>query len=180
MPRRRLDWIVLSIVVAVLGAAWVGANRVEASAAVAAGGPPSAEIWHPAPDFALATPGGETVRLSDYRGQAVVLNFWATWCPPCRAEIPGMQAASAAYAGSAVVLGVDVQESGQQVGSFMAQHDMTYPVLLDPTAAVSRTYAVRALPTTYFIDERGMITAVETGGLNQPLLFTRIDRLLGR
>ncbi len=100
MPRRRFDWIILSIVVAVLGAAWVGVNRVEASAAGAAGGPPSAEIGRPAPDFALTTTGGETVHLSDYRGQAVVLNFWATWCPPCRAEIPGMQAASAAYAGS--------------------------------------------------------------------------------
>lgn len=180
MPRTRFDWTILTLVAAVLGAVWIGMTRVDASTPALALGEPLPQVGHPAPDFALQAPGGGEVRLSDFRGQPVVVNFWATWCPPCRAEIPALEQAHREFGGDVVILGVDVQESEATVEVFMQELDMTYPVALDPDAAVARGYQVRAYPTTVFVDSQGVIRHIFTGPLNEPLLYTRLTKLKGR
>ena len=179
MPRTRFDWLVITAVVALVGAVWIGTTRVRAGAEPVAGAEPLPEVGYPAPDFTLLTPDGEALSLSDLRGQPVVLNFWATWCPPCRQEIPALERVYRDLEGEVVVLGIDVQESRATVASFVEAYGMTYPVVLDAEAEVARTYRVRAFPTTYFVDSRGVITRVFTGPLNEPLIYTRLTELAG-
>jgi thiol-disulfide isomerase/thioredoxin len=121
---------------------------------------------------------GTTASLSDYRGKPIILNFWATWCGPCRVEIPALEAASQKHRGEAVFIGVDIQEDALQVADFAGQLGMTYPVLLDTTAETAQLYRVRAFPTTIFIDGRGVVMDIYIGPLNEPLLATRIQQLL--
>ena len=127
-----------------------------------------------APDFVLQEHGtGRLVRLSDYRGKTVVLNFWATWCPPCVAEMPELQAlhASHAAAGDLVVLAVDVEEPPAAVEEFKQQRTLTMPVLSDRTGAVRRHYGLPGLPGTFFIDRDGVVRAKVLGPvIGQPLV----------
>jgi thiol-disulfide isomerase/thioredoxin len=169
--------MVITVLTAVLGIVWISWTRVDPDAINPSGRPPSPYIGHPAPAFTLDSPEGETLTLSELKGRPVILNFWATWCAPCRAEIPALEAASQKIGERGVILGVNVGEDPAQVARFAAELGMTYSIVLDPEAEVSRLYRVRALPTTYFIDARGVITDIYTGPLNEPLLQTRIDQL---
>lgn len=180
MPRTRTNWIILTIVAAVLGTVWIGVNRVDASNANPTGQPPSPDIGHPAPDFTLLTTGGDELNLSDLRGTPVLVNFWATWCPPCRAEIPALEQTYRQFGGDVLVLGVDVQENPDQVATFIQDYDMSYPVVIDGSAEVAKTYRVRAFPTSYLIDERGVVIQIYNGPVNQPLLVSTFDDLMGR
>lgn len=119
-----------------------------------------------APDFTLQRPDGTTVTLSDLRGKAVLLNFWATWCGPCRAEMPHIQAVyddPAWQARGLEILAVNVGESAAKVSGFMKDTGFSFPVLVDSSQKVPQTYNVRAIPTTYFIDENGIMVAVKMG-----------------
>jgi cytochrome c biogenesis protein CcmG, thiol:disulfide interchange protein DsbE len=174
LPQTRSDWLIITLLTAVLGAGWIGATRLQPQQANAMALPPAASIGHPAPDFTLQTPNGETVSLSDFKGKPVVLNFWASWCGPCRTEIPALQDAWRKLEADAVIVGVDVQEDPLLVSAF----GMTYPLMLDSTGAISRTYRVYALPTTYFIDAQGVVTEHYTGALNVPLIQRRVQELL--
>jgi thiol-disulfide isomerase/thioredoxin len=111
-------------------------------------------------------------------GQPVLINFWATWCPPCRAEIPALEAASQAFDGQAVILGINVQENPTDVLEFMADSGMTYPVVFDQDAVIARTYRVQAYPTTYFVDSQGVVVEIYTGPLNEPLVRARLAELV--
>jgi len=175
-----MNWIILTIVAAVLGAVWIGVNRVDASDDNFAGRSPSPDIGHSAPDFVLLTPNGEELALSDLRGTPVLVNFWATWCPPCRAEIPALEQTYRQFGDDVLVLGVDVQENPGRVATFIQEHDMTYPVVVDETADIAETYRVRAFPTSYLIDERGVIIKIYSGPVNQPLLVSTFNDLIGR
>jgi len=180
MPKTRASWIVLTVVVAILGTVWIGVNRVSASDINPTGRPPSPDIGHPAPDFVLLTPDGDELALNDLRGTPVLINFWATWCPPCRAEIPALEQTHRQFDGDVLVLGVDVQENPEQVAEFIVEHDMTYPVVIDETAEVAKTYRVRAFPTSYLIDERGVVVEIFTGPVNEPLLIRIFSDLVGQ
>ncbi len=177
MNLQQRNWLVVTLLVALFGGLWINATRVAAEDVNPTGRPPSPDIGHPAPDFELTTPNGETLRLSSLEGQVVVLNFWATWCPPCRAEIPALQGIYES-SDNVVVVGVNAQESRAEVQSFMQSLDADYPVVLDTNGAVNRTYLVRALPTTYFIDERGVIVDVFGGPLSQPLLERKVSEIV--
>ncbi len=119
----------------------------------------------PAPDFTVTTLNGETLQLSDLRGQPVFLNFWATWCIPCRAEMPAFAAFTQEYSDEAVILAVNAdRESADAIQAFLADLNAeTVPVALDTQSEVRDLYAVAALPTTYFIDSTGNIRTVRFG-----------------
>lgn len=118
-----------------------------------------------AKDFSLLDIEGETHRLAEYRGKVVVLNFWATWCPPCRAEMPSMQAAWEKVKHKNVVfLGVDVGEDEDTVFEFTANYPVDFPLLLDTDSKVIRQWPVRGLPTTYVIDPLGKVVYQAIGG----------------
>lgn len=123
-----------------------------------ASGAPRPELGVEAPDFVLETAAtGEQVRLSDFRGQTVVLNFWATWCVPCRTEMPDLQAA---YENDdVVVLAVNQEESDAAVQRFVDEFALSFPVVLDRQGDVRAHYNVIGLPATFFIDPDGVIRA---------------------
>ena len=126
---------------------------------------PAAKQPTPAPDFELPDLDDRLHKLSDYRGKVVVLNFWATWCPPCRYEMPSMQRGSEKTRDENVVfLGVNVGEDQDTVFTFLADYPVDFPLLLDRDARVIEQYPVTGLPTTYIIDPEGRITHRAVGG----------------
>ncbi|ASK64034.1 alkyl hydroperoxide reductase [Virgibacillus phasianinus] len=131
-----------------------------------------------APDFKLQTLNGETVQLSDYRGKRVLINFWATWCPPCRAEIPDLQKL---YENKDVaILAVNMTGSEKSKGAvteFAKKYGMTFPVLLDENADVTTTYQVRAYPTSYMIDSEGRIQFIALGAMNYELMTQQLEKM---
>jgi len=131
-----------------------------------------------APDFKLETLEGETVNLSDYRGTPVLINFWATWCPPCRAEIPDLQQLYDEE--DVVVLAVNMTESEQNeetVEEFVDEFQMTFPVVMDVEARVTQTYKVQAYPTSYMIDEDGHIQFVALGAMNYEQMKKELEKI---
>jgi peroxiredoxin len=119
-----------------------------------------------APDFTLNNMNGQQVSLSDYRGQKVFLNFWASWCPPCRQEMPYMQKLHEEYGEEVVILAVNVGESKSTAANFMMQNDLSFPVLLDNDKDTARNYLVRGIPSSYFLDQDGIIKEKIVGGVN--------------
>lgn len=137
-------------------------------------------VGQPAPDFTLSDLQGEQVRLASLRGKAVVINLWATWCAPCRAEIPDLVRQWEAHRGQGlVVLGVDVQESGSVVRQYAAEMKMTYPVLLDTHGAVTANYGVPGLPATFFVDRQGVLRDLVLGAMTRDQVTSKIEALLG-
>lgn len=121
-------------------------------------------IGAPAPDFEWVDPAGRIRTLASLRGHAVVINFWATWCVPCRQEMPALERAAVAHPEIAF-LEIDLQEDGEKVSGFFDGLDLrTLQPLLDPNASVARRYAVFSLPTTFFLDRDGTIVHIEIGG----------------
>jgi cytochrome c biogenesis protein CcmG/thiol:disulfide interchange protein DsbE len=119
-----------------------------------------------AADFTLETVDGTEVALSDYRGNVVMINFWATWCPPCRAEIPDFEAAYQARQDDGfVVLGINVEEPREAVALFAQAIGMSYPVLLDRGGQVMKMYRAPGLPVSLFIDRDGVIRVRHVGFL---------------
>jgi peroxiredoxin len=128
-----------------------------------AGGP--IEVGNSARDFVLNDVDGNPVRLSDFARQPIILNFWATWCGPCRVEMPDLQAAFDAHQDDGLVLlAVNREESAETVRSFFYDDlGLTFTPLLDLEAEAARLYNVANYPTTFFIDENGTVTAVHRG-----------------
>jgi peroxiredoxin len=117
-----------------------------------------------AKDFAVASPGGGTVRLTDYRGKVVFLNFWATWCPPCLEEMPAIERLYRKYRDRGlVVLAVSVDHDTAVVQPFVKRYKFSFPIGQDPQMALAERYGVRALPSSFFIDRRGQVAALAIG-----------------
>lgn len=120
-----------------------------------------------APDFSLRNLAGQEVSLSDYRGNFVFLNFWATRCPPCRQEMPEMQKIWTLFKDRHfVILAVDLRESPQKVASFIRDNHYTFPVLLDGSGKVGQVYKTQYIPTSFFIDFEGRIVGAVVGPRN--------------
>jgi peroxiredoxin len=120
-----------------------------------------------APDFTLQTMDGKTVSLHDYSGKKVVVNFWATWCDYCKAEMPYIQAIDNKYASSGlVVLAINCGDATNQVKDFVVNTNLKLTVLLDPEQSTVYKYCIDALPLTLFIDPKGIIVDYQRGAFN--------------
>jgi peroxiredoxin len=118
-----------------------------------------------ADDFELASLSGRKVKLSDYRGKVVFLNFWATWCPPCRGEMPSMERLHQKLAGRGLeIVAVDLQEPKDTVRKFVADRSLTFTVVLDASGEIGAAWGAQSIPTTYLIDRTGGIIARSVGG----------------
>jgi peroxiredoxin len=127
-----------------------------------------------APDFTLPTTDGQQVSLQQYRGKVVFLNFWATWCIPCREEMPALERLHQTYqAQDLAILSIDLKESADQVKAFFQKHSLSFPALLDSNGAVFRDYLVAGMPTTYLIGRDGTLLARGVGGRD----WTRAEAL---
>ena len=168
-------------IVLILGLAWIFASADKTGASTA-GHIPAPQQGFLAPDFELKTLQGETIKLSNLRGQAVLVNLWATWCPPCRAEMPTIEKIYNEYKDKGlVVLGVNMtyQDTFANVAPFINEYGLTFPVLLDETSAVGTAYQLRSLPSSFFIDREGIISEVVIGGpMAEALLRTRVEEIL--
>ncbi len=137
----------------------------------------------PAPDFTLRDMDGKSHSLSDYRGKVVMLNFWATWCPPCRHEMPSMESIFQEMGKQGfVVLAVNQFEDSDHVFAYMGQLSVfpTFPILFDHKGKVSQMYGIKGLPTTLLIDKQGRVIYRAVGGrdFNHPAVRKLIHELL--
>jgi cytochrome c biogenesis protein CcmG, thiol:disulfide interchange protein DsbE len=175
-------WQIGLAVALALGLLWTFASRVPGNALTGAARPPSPREGFLAPDFTLDVLGGGTVTLSELRGQPVVINLWASWCLPCRAEMPALETLYAAYREAGlVILAVNTtyQDGESAAAAFVVEYGLTFPVPLDRTGAVSRAYLLRGLPTTLFVNRQGIVASVVIGGpMNAALIQSKIEALL--
>jgi len=122
------------------------------------------KIGDTAPDFTLETIDGRQISLSDYRGKNVILNFWATWCGPCRFETSTVEAIHEAWADKdVVVLGVNVQDGFDSASSYAKANNLKFTIPVDVPGELIRLYGVRGIPTTFFINREGIISAIKIG-----------------
>lgn len=149
-------------------------NEVGNQAQEEVNAPVGIEQGNLAPDFELQTLDGHSMKLSDLRGKRVILNMWASWCPPCRAEMPDMQSFYEANKDKDfVILGVNLTSSEQQpenIAKFIDEFGITFPVVLDEKSAVSDRYQVVSIPTSYMIDSRGIIKQKIIGPMNKEMM----------
>ncbi|MBI5289090.1 MAG: TlpA family protein disulfide reductase [Chloroflexi bacterium] len=143
---------------------------------------PSSDLGRVAPDFLLQTPDGGELRLSDLRGKPLLVNFWASWCTPCREEMPRIVKAYDGGGGAFTVVAVDLQENARQVSDFARDFGMTFPVVIDRTGEVGRTWRiggpVEGIPSSYFIDAGGVVRGRVFGPMSDEVLAENL-RLAG-
>lgn len=141
-----------------------------------AGGPAESG---PAPDFSLTTFEGETITLSDLQGQVVIINFWASWCPPCREEAPYLESTWRKYKDQGVVfLGVDYVDAKPNALAYLDEFDITYPNGPDIAQKIAKAYRIKGVPETFYVDKSGQLRGVQIGPLYPPTLDNKIDELL--
>lgn len=139
------------------------------------------QVGEEAPDFKLTTLDGKEVQLSEMRGKAVMLNFWGTWCPPCRTEMPAMQKIYEKYKSKGFeILAVNIAETDIAVSNFAHQYKLTFPIPMDRNKEVVRLYKIGPLPSSIFIDAQGKITQVIEGPLDTSQLELYVNQILPR
>ena len=139
----------------------------------------SPQIGDPAPDFALAEVDGNIVSLLDLHGRPVIINFWATWCAPCRLEMPELQAAYQSYQDDKLaILAINREETAEEVAAYFQELQLTFTPLLDEEAVIANLYQVFNMPTTYFVNPDGLVTAVHHGPLSQKLLDNYLSQIV--
>jgi peroxiredoxin len=175
------NWSVFRLLVLAFGAAWM-VFFPPAAGSVTGGGIPAPREGFLAPAFTLQDGQGNMVSLESLRGRPVLLNLWASWCPPCRAEMPAMQAVYEQYAAQGfVILAVNTtyQDDPQAARQFAENLGLTFPILYDLDGSASRQYQVRSMPTSFFIGADGVIRRVVIGGpMAEALLRAETERLL--
>ena len=139
---------------------------------------PPITLDYPAPQLTLTDLQGKPVSIEDYRGQVILVNNWATWCPPCKTEMPELQAYYTAHAAEGfVVVAIESGEPADQVASFVQEYGMSFPVWLDPHGTALEIFQNWNLPSSYVIDRDGKVRLSWTGAINQPTLEQYITPL---
>lgn len=175
-PRRALYLVILG-----LGLLWIylSADKSNTTPTETVAAPQRGFL---APDFELITTSGEIVKLSELRGQAILVNLWATWCPPCREEMQSIEKVYNEYKNQGfVVLAVNMtyQDDVQKIAPFVIERGLTFPILLDETGDLANDYQMRSLPSSFFIGRNGVINEVVIGGpMAEALLRTRVHDIL--
>ena len=137
------------------------------------------DVGQLAPDFVLQTPEGDTVRLSDFRGNPVWVNFWAPWCPACRTEMPRLEGFYLEHRDDGlVILGVGVRDSPESMRAYAGEVGVTYPIVVDGDGAVANEYQALALPVHYWIDRDGIVRDWAFGELPPDLLAASLQLIL--
>lgn len=179
VPSRK-RFLLYSLIILLFGAGWIGVSAQSAASA-------SSETAFPrkgfnAPDFTAASLEGASLRLKDLRGQAVILNLWASWCPPCKAEMPALQRVYEDYSSRGLVVlaaNMTYQDSRDAAAQFVSAHGLTFPILLDEKGEIGGAYQLTALPTTYFIAPDGTIREVVMGGpISEAFFRSQAESLL--
>ncbi|MFQ5614741.1 MAG: TlpA family protein disulfide reductase [Anaerolineae bacterium] len=162
-------WLAVGLLLALLALmAW--------GLAAQAGGPVEAG---PAPDFSLTTFEGQTITLSQLQGQVVIINFWASWCPPCREEAAYLEATWRKYRDRGVVfLGVDYVDTEPNALAYLEEFDITYPNGPDIGEKIALAYRIKGVPETFYVDKRGQLRGLHIGPLSPPILDNKIEELL--
>lgn len=136
-------------------------------------------VKFPAPDLQLTDVDGNVAALTDYRGQVVLVNNWATWCPPCRAEMPTLQAYFQDHRQQAFTLiGIEAGDAGAEVAAFAAEYGLTFPIWLDPQNESLRGFYNASLPNSYVIDREGTVVLGWTGAISREMLEKHVTPLL--
>jgi cytochrome c biogenesis protein CcmG/thiol:disulfide interchange protein DsbE len=175
-------WNIGLLIILLLGLGWIrlssvtGASTIDSQISVAQKG-------FLAPDLTLEDIAGEEISLSDLRGQVVLVNFWASWCPPCRAEMAAMEVAYNTYKErgfTILAINSTIQDKKSSAIDFVNENGLTFPILFDYDGSVTSAYRIGALPTSFFIDRNGVIQEFIVGGpMSEALLQENIEKLLG-
>lgn len=157
---KRTLLLLIAVLLLLSGNCLAGASRPDK----APGG--AALVGQPAPDFQLKTVDGRSIRLSDLKGKVVLVNFWATWCPPCKQEMPSMERLYARLHNQGLeILAVNIESDGDEVlPEFLRQHPHTFPILMDLEGDVQQTYGVFRFPETFVVDKTGKVVQHIIGG----------------
>jgi cytochrome c biogenesis protein CcmG/thiol:disulfide interchange protein DsbE len=174
-------WKILTLLAILVGAVWIWMTRTSSNSTTS-GAIPAPQRGFLAPDFKLADPNGKTTHLSDLRGNPVLINFWASWCAPCKAEMPAMERVYQKFGNEGLtILAINSanQDNRTNALAFVAKLGLSFPILFDVDGSVSSLYQVRALPTSFFVDQQGIIRDVVIGGpMAESLLEIRLRQLL--
>ena len=184
---RLSPWVIVAVLALVVGAAFyvfssrpTGPSESGSVVPPADGLEPLPVAGHPAPDFTLQTLEGATVALSDFRGEPVIVNFWASWCGPCRLEMPHLQDAHAGGVGDVNVLGVNLTKREgdlNDVSTFVEEFGLSFPVVLDESGEVADLYEVRGQPASVFINADGQVHQIFYGPVNERFIQDRIAEM---
>ncbi len=177
---RKKQRIFLYIVTLSLSAAWIvfSADSIRVPAKDIS----APQVGFTAPDFTLRSIDGKTHTLSALKGNAILVNLWATWCPPCRAEMPAIEKMYQEYKDQGfIVLAINTtyQDEPSSISPFIKEYNLTFPILLDEKGFAGSAYQLHSMPSSYFIDRAGIISEVIIGGpMAEALLRTRIEKIL--
>ncbi|MGB2962614.1 MAG: TlpA disulfide reductase family protein [Anaerolineales bacterium] len=178
---RLRDQILIVILILLVSAGWIWHSRLPVMNQNTPGAALPQEGFF-APGFQLKTIDGKDLSLADLRGAPVILNFWASWCPPCRAEMPAFQRVFEDYSSNdltIVAINSTFQDSLTEVSGFVNDNSLTFPILLDTTGSVSKSYNLHSLPTTFFINSQGLIQKIIIGGpIPKALIRIQAENLL--
>ncbi len=158
------------------------ANNASSSTGARAGEPPSSvpvPVEYDVPKLALANLSGKPESLEDYEGQVVLVNLWATWCPPCKAELPVLQAYYEDHVAEGfVILGVDSQEKPEAVEKYITTTDVTYPIWIDEKGEAGKAFNTFTLPASFVIDRKGTVRLAWTGAISKSMLEKHITPII--
>ena len=173
---KAIGFIAFSLVVAVF-LALLARGLLEREPTTAKSG--VTRVHKPAPDFAMPLPDGGQLALSEHRGEPIVINFWASWCPPCREEAPLLERAWRSYRDEDVLfVGVESRDTPEEGRAYLKEFDITYPNVVDVGGKITVDYGVIGLPVTFFVNREGIVQRRWVGAIDESKLETWVEEML--